>query len=103
MHDQLLNLVERQLVDRERTDVGQELEEDVAKRVQVRIEADLLACELLGSRRGQSEGSRVARREILPGTELVDMLGDTEVHELHRARLVDEDVRRLQVAMDDRQ
>jgi hypothetical protein len=76
---------------------GEHLEEDDAERVDVRLPVDVVAQRLLGRHVVRRAEHAAVRREAV----VVERAGDAEVGDLGRALLVDQDVLRLDVAVDD--
>ena len=88
----------------ERPPAGQQLEEQQAEGVDVGRGGDRLAGELLGAGvLGRREAQRRARlpSPVGAGRFRVEELGDAEVEEPHLAALGQQDVGRLEIAMDD--
>jgi hypothetical protein len=89
-----------------RAAAGEQLEQERAERMHIGAGRRCLAAPLLGrgvvgregaaGRLGQRRGRRAAR-----GGVVVEQLGDAEIEQLHLPGAVDQDVRRLQVAVQD--
>ena len=86
---------------RERERPGQELVEDDAQRPDVRRRRRRLPEDELGRRVGRGESAGVAARHGRVRVLALEELRDPEVEELHVAVLRHEDVRRLEVPVDD--
>src|SRR5438105_15836245 len=80
---------------------GEQLEQDHAKGIEVRVEADAVAANLLGSRIGGSHQSQPGHGLVDGSVEAFELFGDSEVEQADAAILFDENVRRLEVAVDD--
>ena len=81
---------------------GQQFEEDDAEDIDVGGGGHRIASKLFGRRVAGSEDAQFARRRVTVGVVGIDQLCDPEIEELDLARGVrDEDVGRLQVAVDD--
>ncbi len=59
------------------------------------------AADLLGRRVRGRHQPEAGARAVLPRFEAVELLGDAEVEQLHDAVVADENVRRLEVAVND--
>ena len=80
---------------------GEQLEEQHAERVDVGRGGDLAAGDLLGRGVLRRQGDAALARQHRHRFVVAEQLGDAEIEQLHLAVAVHEDVRRLQVAVDD--
>ena len=82
---------------------GQQLEEDQAERVDVRGGGHALTAQLLGRRISRRQPALTRARQLgwLARVVIGEQLGDAEVEQLQIAGRRDEDVRGLQIAVDD--
>ena len=82
--------------------VGEQFKKNDTQRVNIGLHAYAVAANLFGCGVGWRHHAHDGARLIDRGIQVFDLLGDSEIEQAHAAVSLNKDVRRLQVAMNDR-